>query len=188
MVQLSCSFATNCRTKCYFSRAGQGRQQLIPLNSWVYSLKKKNIWETSMYPKHAFRPRWSLFWRVLAYLEITKAAISRCTWNIVHNLVWDSDPRVRKCQYPPHKNRWHKVRERWICRWQKKSKLVASLPGGKVTVNLNGPRIVAAVLESAMNKEERARSALIWTSVFLTGDLWLTWTLYHMIAKDTQVL
>ncbi|RMX57213.1 hypothetical protein pdam_00025618 [Pocillopora damicornis] len=40
MVQLSCSFATNCRTKCYFSRAGQGRQQLIPLNSWVYSFKK----------------------------------------------------------------------------------------------------------------------------------------------------
>ncbi|RMX44967.1 hypothetical protein pdam_00018189 [Pocillopora damicornis] len=34
MVQLSCSFATNCRTKCYFSRAGQGRQQPIPLNSW----------------------------------------------------------------------------------------------------------------------------------------------------------
>ena len=41
MVQLSCSFATNCTTKCYFSRACQGRQQLIPLNSWVYSLKKK---------------------------------------------------------------------------------------------------------------------------------------------------
>ena len=40
MVQLSCSFATNCRTKCYFSRTGQGRQQLIPLNSWVYSFKK----------------------------------------------------------------------------------------------------------------------------------------------------
>ena len=43
MAQLSCSFATNCRTKCYFSRAGQGRQQLIPLNSWVYSLKKKHL-------------------------------------------------------------------------------------------------------------------------------------------------
>ena len=41
MVQLSCSFATNCRTKCYFSPAGQRRQDLIPLNSWVYSLKKK---------------------------------------------------------------------------------------------------------------------------------------------------
>ena len=40
MVQLSCSFATNCRTKCYFFRAGQGQQQLIPLDSWVYRLKK----------------------------------------------------------------------------------------------------------------------------------------------------
>ena len=38
--QLSWSFATHCSSKCYFSRAGQGRQQLIPLNSWVYSLKK----------------------------------------------------------------------------------------------------------------------------------------------------
>ena len=27
-------------TKCYFSHAGQGRQQLIPINSWVYSIKK----------------------------------------------------------------------------------------------------------------------------------------------------
>ena len=26
MAQSSCSFATNCRTKCYFSRTGQGRQ------------------------------------------------------------------------------------------------------------------------------------------------------------------
>ena len=37
MVQLSCSFAT------HFSRVGQGRQQLIPRNSWVYSLKKKHL-------------------------------------------------------------------------------------------------------------------------------------------------
>ena len=43
MVQLSCSFTTNCRTKCYFSRASQGRQQLIPLNSWVRLKKKKNL-------------------------------------------------------------------------------------------------------------------------------------------------
>ena len=40
MAQSSCSFATNCRTKCYFSRAGQGRQKLTPQNSWVYSIKK----------------------------------------------------------------------------------------------------------------------------------------------------
>ena len=41
MAQLSCSFATNCRTKCYFPRAGQGRQQLIPLD--YVQLKKKKI-------------------------------------------------------------------------------------------------------------------------------------------------
>ena len=49
--------------------------------------KKKNIWETSMYPKDAFLPRRCLFWFVLAYLEITKAAISRYASNIVHNLL-----------------------------------------------------------------------------------------------------
>ena len=43
VAQLSCSFAANCRTKCYFSRVGQERQQLIPLNSWVYSIKKKHL-------------------------------------------------------------------------------------------------------------------------------------------------
>ena len=35
MAQLSVS-----GIKCYFSHAGQGRQQLIPINSWVYSIKK----------------------------------------------------------------------------------------------------------------------------------------------------
>ena len=35
MAQLSVS-----GTKCYFSHAGQGRQQLIPINSWVYGIKK----------------------------------------------------------------------------------------------------------------------------------------------------
>ena len=40
MAQLPRSFATNCRTKCYFSCACQGRQQLMPLNSWVYSITK----------------------------------------------------------------------------------------------------------------------------------------------------
>ena len=31
---------------------------------------------------------------------------------------------------------------------------MASLPGGKLTVNLNRMRTIAAILESAMNKEE----------------------------------
>ena len=69
-------------------------------------------------------------------MGIKKAAISQYALNIVHNLVWDSDIRVRKCQYPPYKIGDMKLRERWIWRWQKKSKLVASLPSGMVTVNL----------------------------------------------------
>ena len=39
----------------------------------------------------------------------TKAAITRYTSNIVHNLVWDLDLRILKCQYPPYKNRRLKV-------------------------------------------------------------------------------
>ena len=55
MAQLPCSFATNCRTKCYFSRAYQGRQHLIPINSWVHGIKKKkNIRETSCIPNRRF--------------------------------------------------------------------------------------------------------------------------------------
>ena len=46
---------------------------------------------------------------ILAYLEITKAAISLYASNILHNLVSDSDLQVRKCLYPPHKNRRPKV-------------------------------------------------------------------------------
>ncbi|RMX49995.1 hypothetical protein pdam_00016667, partial [Pocillopora damicornis] len=37
------------------------------------------------------------------------ASISPYASNIVHNLMSDSDLRVRKCQYPPHKNRRRKV-------------------------------------------------------------------------------
>ena len=46
---------------------------------------------------------------ILAYLEITKAAISLYASNLLHNLVSDSDLQVRKCPYPPHKNRRPKV-------------------------------------------------------------------------------
>ena len=43
MAWLSRSFATNYGTKCYFSRDGQGWQQLKLLNSWVYSVEKAFI-------------------------------------------------------------------------------------------------------------------------------------------------
>ena len=103
MAQLSCSFATNCRTKCYFS------------------------------------------------------AISRYASNIEHNLVWDSDLRVRKCQYLPHKNRRRKVeRERWIRRWQKESKTYggeSSWWQGDCKPNRTHT-LIAIFAESAMNKEK----------------------------------
>ena len=110
--------------------------------------------------EEAYSSAYWLIWRV------TKAAISRYASNIVHNLVWDSDLRVRKCQYPLRKNRRHKVRERWICRWQKKSKLVASLPGGKVTVNLNcclkwGTRVIARTIPNPSQTEQESEIFLL---------------------------
>ena len=47
--------------------------------------RRESIYKTSVYSKHAFRPRRSLFWHVLAYVGITKAAILRYALNIVHN-------------------------------------------------------------------------------------------------------
>ena len=89
-----------------------------------------------MYLKHAFRPKRSLFWLVLAYLEITKAAISRYASNIVHNLIWDLDLRVRKCQCPPHKNRRRKVEGEVDLKMAEEIKAGGESSCGKVTVNL----------------------------------------------------
>ena len=64
-----------------------------------------------MYPKHTFRPRRSSFYLVLAYVEITKAAISRCT-QISCTAWWEIQTIgfVNQCQYPPNKNRGRKVK------------------------------------------------------------------------------
>ena len=154
MAQLPCWFATNCRTKCFFSRADQGRQHLIPINSWVHGIKKKNIRETSMYPKQAFRSRRSLFQLVLAYLGITKAAISLYASNILHNLASDSDLRVRKCQYPPHKNRRRKVEREVNLKMAEEIKADGESSWWQGDCKPNRTRTVTAILESAMNKEE----------------------------------
>ena len=149
MAQLSCSFATNCRTKCYFSRAGQGRQQLIPINSWVYSLKKKIerrrcIPNMRFVREEAYSSAYWLIWRV------TKTAISRYASNIVHNLVWDSDLRVCKCQYPPHKN-WRRKVERDV-----NLKMAEEIEAGDESswwqgdCKPNRTSTVTAILESAM--------------------------------------
>ena len=85
MVQLSCSFATNCRTKCYFCRAGQGRQQLIPLNSWVYSLKKtferrRCIPNMRFVRDEAYSSAYWLIWRLRRPQFHDVAQISCTTW------------------------------------------------------------------------------------------------------------
>ena len=155
MVQLSCSFATNCTTKCYFSRAGQGRQQLIPLNSWVYSLKKtferrRCIPNMRFVRDGAYSSAYWLIWRLLRPRFHDVPQISCTTWREIQTFgfVNASFLLIKIGDI-----KWE--RERWICRWQKKSKLVASLSGGgKVTVNLNRTPTVAAILESTMNKEE----------------------------------
>ena len=49
MAQLSCSFTTDCKTKCYFSRASQG-VTAHTLNSWEYNIKENltdvNVFQT----------------------------------------------------------------------------------------------------------------------------------------------
>ena len=50
------------------------------------------------------------FMTYIMTLAVSKAAISRYASNIVNDLVWDSDLRVCKCQYPRHKNRRPKVK------------------------------------------------------------------------------
>ena len=148
MAQLPCSFATNCRTKCYFSRADQRRQHLIPINSWVHGIKKKKKHSRDViYPKQAFRPRRSLF-------QLTKAAISLYTSNILHNLASDSDLRVRKCQYPPHKNRRRKVEREVNLKMAEEIKAGGESSWWQGDCKPNRTRTVTAILESAMNKEK----------------------------------
>ena len=102
MAQSSCSFATNCKTKCYFFCTCQGRQELVTINSWVRSIKK-HLRDVNVSQKCVSSEK------KLLLARIGLAAISQYASNIVHNLVRDSDLRVRKCQYPPHKNRRRKV-------------------------------------------------------------------------------
>ncbi|RMX51859.1 hypothetical protein pdam_00018469 [Pocillopora damicornis] len=104
MVQLSCSFATNCRTKCYFSRAGQGRQQLIPLNSWVNSLKKKHSRDVDVSQTYVSSEKKLILARIGFFGDYEGR-----DFTIYLKYRAQLDLRVSKCQYPPHKNRRHRV-------------------------------------------------------------------------------
>ena len=163
MAQSSCSFATNCKTKCYFFCTCQGRQELVTINSWVRSIKK-HLRDVNVSQKCVSSEKKLLLARI-GLSEITKAAISRYASNIVHNLVRDSDLRVRKCQYPPHKNRRRKVEREVNLRMAEEIKA-----GGKMTVKLINP-YCNCYLRVDNGYGRRARRALISTSVFLTCDL-----------------
>ena len=105
-----------------------------------------------MYPKQAFRSRRSLFQLILAYLEITKTAISLYASNILHNLASDSDLRVRKCQYPPHKNRRRKVEREVNLKMAEEIKAGGESSWWQGDCKANRTRTVTAIVDSAMNK------------------------------------
>ena len=80
-------------------------------------------------PEEANSNLYWLIWR------LQRPRSSRYASNIVHNLEWDSDYRVRKCQYPPHKNRRRKV-ERVNLRVPEEIKAGVESSCWQVTVNL----------------------------------------------------
>ena len=98
-----------------------------------------------MYPKHAFRLRRSLFYSVLAYLEITKVAISRYASNILRNLVWKSET---------YKNQRRKVEREVNLKMAEEIKAGGESSWWQGDCKPNRTRTVTAILESAMNKEE----------------------------------
>ena len=142
VAQLSCSFAANCRTKCYFSRVGQERQQLIPLNSWVYSIKKKHLRDVNVSQtcvsseKKLILARTGLFGdyegrnfticlKYRAQLGVRIQTFGFVNASILLIKIGDVKLRERGESEDGRRNQsWWRVF------------LVASLPSGKVTVNL----------------------------------------------------
>ena len=78
----------------------------------------------------------------------------------MHNLVSDSDFLVRKCQYPPHKNRRPKVKRGVNLKMAKEIKAGGESSWLQGDCKPNRTRTVTAILESAMNKEEGREECL----------------------------
>ena len=70
----------------------------------------------------------------------------------MHNLMSDSDLRVRKCQYPPHKNQRRKVEREVNLKMAEEIKVGGKSSWWQGDCKPNGKRTVIAILESAMNK------------------------------------
>ena len=66
----------------------------------------------------------------------------------------DSDLRVRKCPYPPHKNRRRKVEREVNLKMAEEIKAGGESSWWQGDCKPNRTRTVTAILESAMNKEE----------------------------------
>ena len=141
-----------------FSCTCQGRQELVTINSWVRSIKK-HLRDVNVSQKCVSSEKKLLLARI-GLSEITKAAISRYASNIVHNLVRDSDLRVRKCQYPPHKNRRRKVEREVNLRMAEEIKAGGESSWWQGDCKPNRTCTVTAILESAMNKEEGQQERL----------------------------
>ena len=144
MVQLSCSFATNCRTKSYFSCADQGRQQLIPINSWVYSIK--NVRETSMYPIVSF---W-LIWRLRRPRFHDLPQISCSTWCEIQTFGFVNASILSQ----------RKVEREVNLKMAEEIKVGGESSWCQGDCKPNRTRTVTAILESAMNMEEEEEERL----------------------------
>ena len=144
MVQLSCSFATNCRTKSYFSCADQGRQQLIPINSWVYSIK--NVRETSMYPIVSF---W-LIWRLRRPRFHDLPQISCSTWCEIQTFGFVNASILSQ----------RKVEREVNLKMAEEIKVGGESSWYQGDCKPNRTRNVTAILESEMNMEEEEEERL----------------------------
>ena len=144
MAQLSCSFATNCRTKSYFSCADQGQQQLIPINSWVYSIK--NVLETSTYPTVSF---W-LIWRLRRPRFHDMPQISCSTWCEIQTIGFVNAIILSQ----------RKVEREVNLKMAEEIKVGGESSWCQGNCKPNRTRTVTAILESAIDMEEEEEERL----------------------------
>ena len=144
MARLSCSFATNFRTKSYFSCADQGRQQLIPINSWVYSIK--NVLETSTYPTVSF---W-LIWRLRRPRFRHMPQISCSTWCEIQTIGFVNASILSQ----------RKVEREVNLKMAEEIKVGGESSCCQGNCKPNRTRTVTAILELAMNMEEEEEKGL----------------------------
>ena len=106
MAQLSCSFATYCGNECDFTSRWPGRQQLIPLNSCVDSIKE-HLRDVKVSQTCVSSEKQLILARVGLFLDSDDRDFTICPKHRAQLGVrfWPST----KCQHPLHGNRRRKV-------------------------------------------------------------------------------